>query len=136
MWGPAWLGSGINRSWDGLAHISDIGLTLLDAAGVAPLPPLPGRPLHGTSLWDALTRGGAPPRTEVIVNVDYTAPSQAAVVRADGWKLIVGTAGDATNDYWSDRQGEPETPPPCCHHPLYARQLHSTLALPLLPRAW
>jgi arylsulfatase A-like enzyme len=52
--GAAGRGSGASRSWAGLAHVVDVGATLLEAAGVAPLPPLPGRPTHGVSFWGAL----------------------------------------------------------------------------------
>ena len=114
VWGPGILGpSPPNATWEGLAHITDLGPTLLEAAGVAPLPPHPGRPVHGQSFWQALLARQPPRRGSVVVNVDYTTPMpQAALVRADGMKLIVGGAGDDTCNYWSDPVGLPETPPP------------------------
>ena len=34
-WGPRWFGRPAgNATWGGLAHVSDVGLTILDAAGV------------------------------------------------------------------------------------------------------
>lgn len=102
-----------NRSWGGLVHVSDVGLTLLEAAQVAPLPPKPGRPLHGVSFWGALVSGGPSDREEVVVNVDYTNASQAAIVTPDGFKLILGTPADPESlyGYWSGPTGEPENPP-------------------------
>ncbi len=111
-WGPAWLGAGSsNSTWDGLVHIVDVGPTLLEAAGVAPLPPLPGRPTHGVSFWGPLLSGAPSARASVVVNVDYTPPSQAAIVTREGMKLILGQAGDASCNYWSDPVGLPGPPP-------------------------
>ena len=116
-WGPTWLGTGAGRTWAGLAHVVDLGATILDAAGVPPLPPLPGRPVHGVSFWPQLVAGApASAREDVVVNIDYTEPSQAAIVRADGWKLLLGSAGGAPDcacTYWSaQRTGLPESPQP------------------------
>ena len=123
-WGARWLGAGVNRSWPGLAHVTDVGLTLLEAAGVAPLPPLPGRPLSGRSFWAPLTGGrNASDRDELIVNVDYTYPAQAAIVMprddaGQAWKLIVGfptsapAVGEEFDGAWSGRDGLPEQPQP------------------------
>ena len=84
VWGPGFLGIGVNRTWQGFAHIVDVGPTLLEAAGVAPVPPLPGKPVHGTSFWSQLLAGTPSAREEVILNCDYTSPSQAAIVTPDG----------------------------------------------------
>jgi hypothetical protein len=124
-WGARWLGAGVNRSWPGLAHVTDVGLTLLEAAGVAPLPPLPGRPLSGRSFWAPLTGGrNASDRDELIVNIDYTYPAQAAIVMPRDvqtgqiWKLIVGfptaapAVGQEFDGSWSGRDGLPEQPQP------------------------
>ena len=121
-WGPPWLGAGVNRSWDGLAHVTDVGLTLLDAAGVAPLAPLPGRPVSGRSFWAPLvSRAAASGRSEVVINVDYTAPAQAAIVMPRNgsrvWKLILGAAGQTVGPpqletTWSGWDGLPESPQP------------------------
>ena len=108
-WGPSWVRAG--AVWDGLVHITDVGATLLDAAGVPLLPPLPGRPVYGVSFWSQLLSGAPSARADVVINIDYTAVSagpQAALVRADGLKLILGTGGDATCDWWSDRVGKRE----------------------------
>lgn len=110
----------MNRTWSGLAHISDIGLTLLDAAGLAPLAPLPGRPVHGSSFWPALISNSSSARQDVVINVDYTVPApQAAIVGVDGWKLVLGLPGmpGCECTYWSDRNGEPESPPPTADAP-------------------
>ena len=109
-WGPSWLRSG--SRWAGLTHITDVGPTILEAAGVAAPTPLPGRPVHGRSFWGPLRAGTPSARDEVIINVDYTADGagpQAAIVTPDGWKLILGRGGDATCDWWSDRVGERDT---------------------------
>jgi len=125
-WGPRWLGAGVNRSWAGLAHITDVGPTLLAAAGVAPLPPLPGRAVSGESFWAPLVAGApASARADVVVNLDYTSPAQAAVVLpADAagrrWKLILGWPGGAPSEAdsaalsvaWSARDGRLEAPQP------------------------
>lgn len=120
-WGSKWLGVGVNRTWPGLAHVTDVGSTILDAAGVTPQPPLPGRPLSGLSFWGPLTSGQpASAREEVIVNVDYTSPAQAAIVMpASGgrrWKLILGHGGSGAKPEldasWSSRDGTPEAPQP------------------------
>jgi arylsulfatase B len=121
-WGTAWLGAGVNRSWAGLVHVTDVGLTLLDAAGVAPLAPLPGRPVSGRSFWAPLVAGrAASDRAEVIINVDYTAPAQAAIVLprngSHEWKLILGAVGQAVGPpqletTWSAWDGMPESPQP------------------------
>jgi len=121
-WGSAWIGTGVNRTWSGLTHVTDVGLTLLDAAGIAPLPPLPGRPVTGSSFWLPIT-SGAPTslREEVIINIDYTKPSHAAiVVPVNGtrrWKLILGALGDLGNEgdevtLWSGWDGMYEVPQP------------------------
>ena len=117
IWGPRFLpssnGGGGNKSWGGLVHISDVGVTLLEAAGVKPLPPKPGRAVHGVSFWAPLTQGApASLRNEVVVNVDYTKPSQAAIVTSDGWKLLLGSPGDDSCNYWSGPDGEKVSPPP------------------------
>ena len=79
--GARWLGTGVNRSWAGLAHVTDVGATLLEAAGVPPLPPRAGRPVTGASFWAPLVAGApASARDELIVNVDYTWPPHAAIV--------------------------------------------------------
>jgi arylsulfatase B len=109
-WGPRWLPAG--ATWPGLAHIVDVGPTLLEAAGVPPLPPLPGRPVHGASFWGALRAGAPSGRQDVVANIDYTAQGagpQAALVTADGWKLILGAPADDTCDYWTDRVGKRDT---------------------------
>ena len=105
-------GSGGNKAWAGLAHVVDVGATLLEAAGVAPLPPLPGRPTHGVSFWGALRAGAPSARASAVLNIDYTAPSQAAIVTREGMKLILGSAGDACCNYWSGPDGKPAPPPP------------------------
>jgi hypothetical protein len=121
-WGSAWIGTGVNRTWSGLTHVTDVGLTLLDAAGIAPLPPLPGRPVTGQSFWGPII-SGAPTslREEVIINIDYTKPSHAAiVVPVNGtrrWKLILGALGDLGNEgdevtHWSGWDGMDEVPQP------------------------
>lgn len=122
-WGSRWLGAGVNRTWPGLAHVSDVGLSLLEAAGVAPLAPLPGRPVTGSSFFAPLT-AGAPTslREELVVNVDYTYPAHAAIVMprdAEGreWKLIlgwpeVGGTGFEVDGAWSGRDGLAEVPQP------------------------
>ena len=124
-WGPRWLGApGGNATWGGLAHVADVGLTLLEAAGVAPLPPKPGREVHGVSFWAPLTAGAPSNRTHVVVNIDNTpwdgvsaAPgllgAQAALVAANGWKLLLGSPATPADDMWTDENGERgPTPPP------------------------
>lgn len=120
-WGAQWLGVGVNRSWDGLVHVTDVGLTLLDAAGVAPLAPLPGRPISGHSFWAPLRARAASDRAEVIINVDYTAPAQAAIVMPRNgthvWKLILGAVGSTVGlpqleTTWSAWDGTIESPQP------------------------
>jgi len=118
IWGPPWLSTHasssatiVNESWGGLAHVTDVGLSLLEAAGIAPLPQ--NRSRHGVSFWGPLTqRAALSNRSSVIVNVDYTLPSQAAIVTESGWKLILGQAGDPSCDYWSTPVGEKGPPPP------------------------
>ena len=124
-WGPRWFGRPAgNTTWGGLAHVSDVGLTILDAAGVAPLPPKPGREVHGVSFWGPLTAGGPSNRSALVVNIDYTVAdgtgaagaaqnyAQAALVAANGWKLLLGNPAFPELDYWSDENGEPLNPPP------------------------
>ena len=123
-WGSRWLGVGVNRTWPGLAHVSDVGSTILEAAGVAPLPPLPGRDVTGVSFFAPLASGAAASaRAELIVNVDYTYPAQAAIVMprdAGGhqWKLIIGWpenpggTGLEFSGGWSDPDGLAESPQP------------------------
>jgi len=129
-WGPRWLGApGGNATWGGLAHVADVGLTILDAAGVAPLPPKPGREVHGVSFWGPLTAGAPSARPYVVLNIDNTpwdgaalaaaageaAPplsgAQAALVAASGWKLLLGSPATPATDYWSDENGEKGAPP-------------------------
>lgn len=114
VWGPRFVGSGVNRTWRGLSHVTDVGMTLLEAAGVSPLPHPPTQPIHGVSFWTPLTTNApVSARPSVVVNVDYTTPlPQAAIVTQEGWKLILGSGGDSTCNYWSDPNGERETPSP------------------------
>jgi len=122
-WGARWLGAGVNRTWPGLAHVTDLGATLLEAAGVAPLPPLPGRDVTGVSFFAPLAAAAAASaRADVVINVDYTYPAQAAIVLPRGgdghqWKLILGWpeapgAGFEFAGGWSDRDGLAEAPQP------------------------
>jgi hypothetical protein len=122
-WGARWLGAGVNRTWPGLAHVTDLGATLLEAAGVAPLPPLPGRNVTGVSFFAPLAAAAAASaRADVVINVDYTYPAQAAIVLPRGgdghqWKLILGWpeapgAGFEFAGGWSDRDGLAEAPQP------------------------
>ena len=136
-WGPKWFGEPNNFNlWSGLAHVSDVGLTILDAAGVSPLPPKVGREVHGVSFWSQLVSNTPSNRSYVVANLDYTSdgPSvaeaaasdkekaaatgevqnyaQAALVAANGWKLLLGNPATPDRDYWSDENGEPSTPPP------------------------
>ena len=86
----------------GLFHHADWLPTLLEAAGVA-YEPAPGFELHGASQWAMLTRGAASSRNETVANIDpmqpavgaKTPPGQgnAAIITADGMKLILGLAG-------------------------------------------
>jgi arylsulfatase B len=114
VWGPSFVGSGVNRTWRGLSHVTDVGMTLLEAAGVEPLPHPPTQPIHGVSFWTPLTTASpSSARKSVVINIDYTTPlPQAAIVTQEGWKLILGKGGDDTCNYWSDPFGEKETPSP------------------------
>jgi arylsulfatase B len=146
-WGPKWFGApGGNAIWGGLAHVSDVGLTILDAAGVAPLPPRPGRELHGVSFWGPLTAGAPANRSHVVVNIDYTTANgdsaqlenyaQAALVAANGWKLLLGNPAFPELDYWSDRNGERGPPPGPSSVPLApSRSAGEAAPSPLWPLA-
>lgn len=142
-WGPAWLGVGVNRTWSGLSHVTDVGLTLLEAGGVAPLAPLPGRPVSGHSFWRAITIGANESlREEVIINIDYTSPSQAAIVVPQNgtrrWKLVLGALGYTADEsdaftLWSDWNGKFEAPqpgPPSPAFPLTPQPVHAIWPLP------
>jgi len=95
--------AGVNET--GLMHHSDWFATLLEAAGVD-YTPRPGFELHGRSAWGMLTRGEASSRNETVCNIDpaqpaisqHIAPGQgnAAIVTAEGWKLLLGLPGPPT----------------------------------------
>ena len=85
-------------SWDGLAHASDIYLTLTEGyAGVAVDPAKTGgpAPLDGFNLWPAILSGGASPRTEIIHQVNNSFFDEgASALRVGDMKLIRGIIGD------------------------------------------
>lgn len=89
----------VGTNHTGLMHHVDWLPTLLDAAGVGGYTPAPGFELHGVSQWAALTTGCPSPRNETLLNIDPYQPlappyqGNAAIVTAEGWKLIVGEVG-------------------------------------------
>ena len=103
--GPMVHGRGVNES--GLMHHADWLPTLMEAAGVA-YAPAPGFELHGASQWPMLTRGAPSSRNETVTNIDPLQPAvgagppgqgNAAIITADGWKLLLGLTGPP--DSWS-----------------------------------
>jgi hypothetical protein len=86
----------------GLMHHSDWLPTLLEAAGVA-YEPAPGFELSGASQWAMIAENAPSSRNETVANIDPLQPAvgssippgqgNAAIVTADGWKLILGLAG-------------------------------------------
>ena len=85
-------------SWDGLAHASDIYLTLTEGyAGVAVDPAKTGgpAPIDGYNLWPAILSSGASPRTEIIHQVNNSYFDEgASALRVGDMKLIRGIIGD------------------------------------------
>jgi len=105
--GPMVHSRGVNES--GLMHHADWLPTLLEAAGVE-YQPSPGFALHGASQWQMITAGAPSSRNETVTNIDPLQPAiggggippgsgNAAIVTADGWKLLLGLTGPP--DSWS-----------------------------------
>lgn len=93
--------SSIGHSYRGLMHITDWLPTILNAAGLEALIP---KDIDGINQWDALLQRDAPPRHEILHNIDnfmslagengtsYLAPmnhSYRAAIRIEHMKLIV-----------------------------------------------
>lgn len=72
-------GGVVNRT--GLMHHTDMGPTLLDAAGILPLVPSSSHlPWHGSSQWGMIStgsngNGGSSNRSEVLCNIDPVQPA-------------------------------------------------------------
>lgn len=91
----------------GLMHVTDWYPTLVRLAGGN----LNGtKPLDGFDQWDAISRGEASPRNEILHNIDVMFPSRGdclysdtfnntirAAIRVGDWKLITG---DPNNGSW------------------------------------
>jgi arylsulfatase A-like enzyme len=119
--GPMLYGRGENHT--GLMHHVDWLPTLLEAAGVD-YAPAPGFELHGASHWRSLTQRGTPsPRNETVLNIDPFQPAvgsfpkgqgNAAIVTAEGWKLLLGLPGPpfAWSPPNSSASGGEAAPPP------------------------
>jgi len=97
----------------GLMHHTDWLPTLLEAADIQ-YQPAQGFELHGVSQWKMLTAGAPSTRNETICNIDPMQPAigdntmapgagNAAIVTADGWKLVLGYTGPPW--LWSPEYG-------------------------------
>ena len=97
-------------TWDGLAHASDLYLTLVEGfAGVAVDPTQTGgpRPLDGFNLYPAIVAGAPSPRSEIIHQVNNTYFDEgASAIRVGDMKLIRGPAGDNRTLAWPEREAK------------------------------
>eukprot|EP01064_Diplonema_japonicum_P011613 TRINITY_DN1900_c4_g1_i1.p1 TRINITY_DN1900_c4_g1~~TRINITY_DN1900_c4_g1_i1.p1 ORF type:complete len:487 (+),score=130.85 TRINITY_DN1900_c4_g1_i1:62-1522(+) len=85
-------------TFTGLIHAADWLPTILDSAGVVPLPAV-----DGVSQWSALVKGGNESRTEVPINI-YGAGTEFTAHILGEWKLIVKpniSQTDYYDGYWT-----------------------------------
>ena len=92
-----------------LFHVTDWMPTLASAAGASDLGELfgpPFRDLDGVDQWAALSAAGAPgsapPRAEILHNIEGIGGSGAAVLRVGEWKLMRNMQAGRGFDGWCD----------------------------------
>lgn len=101
------------QTWSGLAHSSDIYVTVVVGVAGLTLPAHTGpRPLDGFNLWPAILGNLSSPRTEIIHQVtnNYTlwhGLKDPPVIRSGKYKLILGEPGDATIRQWPSLSATP-----------------------------
>jgi len=86
-------------SYDGgLVHLMDLHATLEELARV-PAAASKARPLDGSSVWSAITTGGASPRKEFVVNIDPCSGHGSCngveeAIRSGDWKYMSGVSSE------------------------------------------
>jgi arylsulfatase B len=132
--GPLVHAHGVNET--GLMHHADWLPTLLDAAGID-YTPAPGFELHGASQWPMITSGAPSSRNETVTNIDPLQPAvgagppgqgNAAIITAEGWKLLLGLVGPP--DSWSPpNASKVDEASASAHHHETATSINCSVAL-------